>query len=363
MEPNKSPNHALEGSSSESSITSGSSHSISSSLSFSVGTYVMASWRNNFEYLAEILAVRQRARSMLGGSGDRCEYKLRFVWDHIIEWTPASRLRAASRFEIDYVLKFCREHGGEGAGKTPPPAPPVQTKSASESPLTTSFRRTVASTSIKSSKSPQEPLKKQGNHPVKSNGTSKKLKLNSSAKGANSSPQIIENHPDHGITSVTSISSTRKPRSGRNLLGSPVLTTSASSTDPATCRSNANNISSITSSNNVPTSGATTHLISAPLPFSLEGSVELDDMVYDRSVAQFHEACRKRRQLKRQAIEQERQQSEQSSRKCDVKGVFTDTTTPLSGSFSEESMCDVSKEPPLMPVSRLLRHFEETEVS
>ncbi|VDM17706.1 unnamed protein product [Hydatigera taeniaeformis] len=70
---------------------------------YEIGSYVMARWRNNYEYLAEVLAYRQRSR-------DHLEYRIKFSWDGIVEWTPASSIRRAEQSEINYVLRFIRQH-------------------------------------------------------------------------------------------------------------------------------------------------------------------------------------------------------------------------------------------------------------
>ncbi|KAL5106207.1 hypothetical protein TcWFU_004968 [Taenia crassiceps] len=70
---------------------------------YEIGSYVMARWRNNYEYLAEVLAYRQRSR-------DHLDYRIKFSWDGIVEWTPASSIRRAEQNEINYVLRFIRQH-------------------------------------------------------------------------------------------------------------------------------------------------------------------------------------------------------------------------------------------------------------
>ncbi|CUT99254.1 glutamate receptor AMPA [Echinococcus multilocularis] len=70
---------------------------------YEIGSYVMARWRNNYEYLAEVLAYRQRSR-------DHLEYRIKFSWDGVVEWTPASSIRRAEQSEINYVLRFIRQH-------------------------------------------------------------------------------------------------------------------------------------------------------------------------------------------------------------------------------------------------------------
>ncbi|EUB62383.1 glutamate receptor AMPA [Echinococcus granulosus] len=70
---------------------------------YEIGSYVMARWRNNYEYLAEVLAYRQRSREHL-------EYRIKFSWDGVVEWTPASSIRRAEQSEINYVLRFIRQH-------------------------------------------------------------------------------------------------------------------------------------------------------------------------------------------------------------------------------------------------------------
>lgn len=70
---------------------------------YEIGSYVMARWRNNYEYLAEVLACRQRSR-------DHLDYRIKFSWDGIVEWTPASSIRRAEQTEINYVLRFIRQH-------------------------------------------------------------------------------------------------------------------------------------------------------------------------------------------------------------------------------------------------------------
>ncbi|VDD80067.1 unnamed protein product [Mesocestoides corti] len=70
---------------------------------FEPGSYVMALWRNQYEYLAEVLAFRQRSR-------EHPEYRIKFLWDRVVEWTPASCIRRATQAEITYVLKLLRHN-------------------------------------------------------------------------------------------------------------------------------------------------------------------------------------------------------------------------------------------------------------
>ncbi|CAH8434553.1 unnamed protein product [Dicrocoelium dendriticum] len=193
--------------------------------SFLVGSYVMASWRNQFEYLAEVLAHRHR-------QGDKSEYRLRYVWDNVVEWTPVSRLRKATQFEIDYVLKFCREHGGEGSGK---PLSEVSPKSTDKS---------VRSSSVSAS-----------------------------------SP----------MTSAPPTFSTRSQTKKLSLEPNSCLTKTAHSTNQS----------------GTPSATASSEPKTNPLSLVSDG-VQQDGMVYDKAVLQFHEACRRRRELKRQAIEEDK---------------------------------------------------------
>ncbi|TPP67367.1 hypothetical protein FGIG_07761 [Fasciola gigantica] len=211
-----------------SSISNGLKSAPNPSLSkqFELNTYVMASWKNNYEYLAEIIAHRRR-------QGGRSEYKLRYVWDRVVEWTPSVRLRKATQFEIDYVLKFCREHSGGAAAKF---------TSVQRSPATENARVAAASTR-KRTETVME---------VSSSTT----RLQSKRKDApdRQTQVICGTDHDHPTPAPTSIPAE----------------------EPKT--------------NTLP----------------LFDKVEHDDMLYDRSVAQFHEACRKRRELKRRAIETEK---------------------------------------------------------
>lgn len=188
----------------------------SSSTSFPIGSYVMAGWRNQFEYLAEVLAHRHR-------QGGKFEYRLRYVWDNVIEWTPVSRLRKATQFEIDYVLKFCREHGGEGSGKPVSEFPPKSSnRSGRSSSVSTSLVTTPPTFATRSQ-------------------TRKKDSLE-----LNSCPTKVARSSNQSVTT------TSNPKGN-----SPVL---------------------------------------------LPDGVQQDGMVYDKAVLQFHEACRRRRELKRKAI-------------------------------------------------------------
>ncbi|KAM7539325.1 hypothetical protein Aperf_G00000052160 [Anoplocephala perfoliata] len=60
--------------------------------------YVMAKWKNNIEYLAQVLDSRLKSR-------DIYEYKVVFIWDNVIEWTSASLLRSASEEETKRILE------------------------------------------------------------------------------------------------------------------------------------------------------------------------------------------------------------------------------------------------------------------
>ncbi|KAF7261743.1 hypothetical protein EG68_01380 [Paragonimus skrjabini miyazakii] len=209
-----------------------SSSSSNSTVQFELGNYVMAAWRNQYEYLAEVIAHRQR-------QGDKSEYRLRYVWDNVIEWTPVHRLRKATQLEIDGVLKYCREHGGPGAGWTP------------------SDRNGKAS-SVKNGTSATEcePL-------IRIPGRSQSRRTNSNERDVNlgKSPRTVIQ---------------------------PSISTPSSTTEQKQ-------------------SSSTT--------VSFEG-IEQDDMVYDKNVLLFHEACRKRRELKRQAIEAKDHNLEKSAPTC-----------------------------------------------
>ncbi|VDP91170.1 unnamed protein product [Echinostoma caproni] len=189
----------------------------------------MASWKNNYEYLAEVIAHRRR-------QGGRSEYKLRYVWDRVIEWTPASRLRKATQFEIDYVLKFCREHNN---GVTKRPANIQRPPAVNNSDVATLSSRKDTDT----------------------------IKEVSSPATRSQSRRTDPPNRDFRMSTET-VSGDEPPNHGSSATSEPKTTT----------------------------------------PPSLFDKVEHDDMLYDRSVAQFHEACRKRRELKRQAIEAEKTQ-------------------------------------------------------
>ena len=77
---------------------------------FEVGSYVMAWWRNKYEYLAEVLSFRHRHRH-------QPEYRIRFCWDGVIEWTPATAIRRAKKSEIESVLQFIREQNHHDSSK------------------------------------------------------------------------------------------------------------------------------------------------------------------------------------------------------------------------------------------------------
>lgn len=66
--------------------------------SYQKDQYVMAKWKNNIEYLAQVLDFRLKCR-------DIYEYKVVFIWDNVIEWTSASFLRSASDEETKHILE------------------------------------------------------------------------------------------------------------------------------------------------------------------------------------------------------------------------------------------------------------------
>ncbi|CAH8675366.1 unnamed protein product [Schistosoma rodhaini] len=185
---------------------------------FDVGSYVMAAWRNDFEYLAEVLAHRQR-------HGTRAEYRLRYIWDRVVEWTPVDKLRKATQYEIDYVLKFCKEQSSLSANKIPNKIDLQHSCSSSE--YTSGITRAKRiRTTVSESKSTDRTL----------------------------DPEIpkYRSRPTRASTNSSSASEDKK----------------------------------------------TLH------PTLYDGIIEQDGMVYDKSVFQFHEACRRRRELKRKAIEE-----------------------------------------------------------
>ncbi|VDQ17345.1 unnamed protein product [Trichobilharzia regenti] len=167
----------------------------------------MASWHNDYEYLAEILAHRQR-------HGTEAEYRLRYVWDRVVEWTPVSRLRKATQQEIDYVLDFCKAH---------------------HSPT----------------------IKLDNNKPH-------------SQQSGNDNDADDGDDPDYRTSDMVEVVSTRKR--SRSTRATP-STTAYAADDKKNCNS---------------------------IPY--DGIVEQDGMVYEKSVFEFHEACRRRRELKRKAI-------------------------------------------------------------
>ncbi|CAL8093781.1 unnamed protein product [Calicophoron daubneyi] len=183
---------------------------------FEVGSFVMAAWRNQYEYLAEVIGRRQR-------HGVKSEYKLRYVWDHVVEWTPASRLRKATQFEIDYVFKFCAEHGDTAASKNKVAVTPKNR--------------------------PTELLSKKAN----------------SSEGGSVSTRSQSKKQETDPIGSTSDSRPSAPRP------------SISRTDQKVDR--------------------------GP---NVDDSEKDGDMVYDKAVLQFHEACKRRRELKRQAAQAER---------------------------------------------------------
>lgn len=192
---------------------------------FDIGTYVMAKWKNDFEYLAEVLAHRQR-------QGKTVEYRLRYVWDRVVEWTSANRLRKATQFEIDYVFKFCRDNSANVLGnKVLEKLPKVEANRSTDS-LVSAEQNGVCS------------------RPKRLRSTSVEMKIEKQLDG-----KLID-------TNV-------RPRLSRN---SAVLADEKRSINSMSLN---------------------------------DGTVEQDEMLYDKSIIQFSEACRKRRQLKRQAIEAE----------------------------------------------------------
>ncbi|CAH8664059.1 hypothetical protein MS3_00003426 [Schistosoma haematobium] len=190
---------------------------------FDVGSYVMAAWRNDFEYLAEVLAHRQR-------HGTRAEYRLRYIWDRVVEWTPVNKLRKATQYEIDYVLKFCKEQGSLPANKIP-----------------------------------------------------NKFDLqHSCSSSSSSSSEYIS-----GIPRAKRIRTTlSESRSTDHALDSEIPKYRSRPTRAST------NSSSVLEDKKI------LH------PTLYDGIIEQDGMVYDKIVFQFHEACRRRRELKRKAIEE-----------------------------------------------------------
>ncbi|KAA3678609.1 uncharacterized protein DEA37_0003888 [Paragonimus westermani] len=206
--------------------------SSSFTVQFELGSYVMAAWRNQYEYLAEVIAHRQR-------QGDKSEYRLRYVWDNVIEWTPVHRLRKATQLEIDGVLKYCREHGGPGAGWTP-------------------SDRNGKATFVKYGTSTTEcaPL-------LRTPGRSQSRRTDSNERDVNSN------------------------KTPRTVIHSSIPTASS----------------------------VIEQKHSSSTTVSFEG-MEQDDMVYDKNVLLFHEACRKRRELKRQAIEAKSHNLEKAAPTC-----------------------------------------------
>ncbi|CAH8486026.1 unnamed protein product [Schistosoma turkestanicum] len=184
-----------------------------------VGSYVMAAWRNDFQYLAEVLAHRQR-------HGTRAEYRLRYIWDRVVEWTPVSKLRKATQYEIDYVLKFCKEQGTLSTNKIP-----------------SKFDLQYSCSSS-----------------------------NDSASGTSQAKRIRTN-----VSESKSIDRTSDPETHRYRSRPTHVSTSGFSV----------------------LEGKKTFL-----PTLFDGIIEQDGMVCDKSVFQFHEACRRRRELKRKAIEE-----------------------------------------------------------
>ncbi|KAA0199594.1 hypothetical protein FBUS_10039 [Fasciolopsis buskii] len=261
----------------------------SSTKQFDLNTYVMASWKNNYEYLAEVIAHRHR-------QGGRSEYKLRYVWDRVVEWTPAVRLRKATQFEIDYVLKFCREHGG---GTT-------KISSTQRSPSSQSAN--VAS-----------PCARKGTDPVKELSSSTTRSQSKMKEPPNRQTQAncqIDREPSTPTTAVTN---------------GPVGETK----------------------------------VNSPPLFD---KIEHDCMVYDRSVAQFHEACRKRRELKRQAIELEENNKEVESRLTGKSGSFnsgkrfTSFSTPAH-TLSKQNDCCAASDDTVEKPSKAPRLDESKDVA
>lgn len=94
-----------------------------------LGSYVMVFWQQKFEYLAEVLAFRQRSRS-------QPEYRVKYIWDNVIEWTPASRIRPAKESEVVDVFNYLKQNQSKSSDlpssssapkrdveKKPPPSP------------------------------------------------------------------------------------------------------------------------------------------------------------------------------------------------------------------------------------------------
>ncbi|CAH8577015.1 unnamed protein product [Schistosoma turkestanicum] len=186
---------------------------------YEVGSYVMAAWRNDFEYLAEVLAHRQR-------HGTRAEYRLRYIWDRVVEWTPVSKLRKATQYEIDYVLKFCKEQGTLSTNKIP-----------------SKFDLQYSCSSS-----------------------------NDSASGTSQAKRIRTTMSESKSLDRTSDPETHRYRSRPT-------------------RVSTSGFSALEDKKTL-------------LPTLFDGIIEQDGMVYDKSVFQFHEACRRRRELKRKAIEE-----------------------------------------------------------
>ncbi|VDL90428.1 unnamed protein product [Schistocephalus solidus] len=231
---------------------------------FGIGSYVMALWRNQFEYLAEVLAFRNRSR-------DHPEYRLKFVWDRVVEWTPASRVRKATQAEISYVLKFVRRYGdGHSSHRSQAPLP----------------------------------------------GTNKVTKHN--CKGPVQEEEAPDARPNRSKNCPDAMSPTTKTP--------PKTSTTQSFGAKQAIKSDTKRKSALPATHHldskVPTlpgggggSGVVTKPIAARDGISIEGTVAHGDMLYDKSIAQFHEACRKRRELKRQAIDSDESPTAQQERK------------------------------------------------
>ncbi|KAL7058394.1 hypothetical protein AAHC03_017055 [Spirometra sp. Aus1] len=206
----------------------------------------MALWRNKFEYLAEVLAFRNRSR-------EHPEYRLKFVWDRVIEWTPASRIRKATQAEISYVLKFVRRYGdAHGSHRGPVPVAkqnckePVQEEEASQA-------RQVRPKNI-----------------------------------SDAASSAVKNPPQASTAQSLGAKQANKSETKRK-------------SAPPSARPPDSKVAPLTTSGGG--AGAGVKLVVARDAISMESTVAHGDMLYDKSIAQFHEACRKRRELKRRAID------------------------------------------------------------
>lgn len=69
---------------------------------FEKGKYVMAKWRNNVEYLAQVLNYRTNADGEL-------LFHIEFIWDNVNEWYSASNLKPATDDEVKEILEEIRQ--------------------------------------------------------------------------------------------------------------------------------------------------------------------------------------------------------------------------------------------------------------